>query len=242
MTATDHAVRVSLREIRECTYRALSAHGASHGEAWTAARLVLEACVLDVAALGAVVADLAQPAWGRTPQTAEAAASENDLRLGRYRSNRVLREGPLAIDMVCGEAELNSVAAPCAVAAPSIVDMLLLELAAVRGVEVSALVASQGTGDTTQTFLRVACPDGSLGVASLESTASRFPELSGLDEDDQGVVGLGHDPRAGDLELSWLSGAERTSARANIAAHGLAVPHDLWAAIYGASRRYLVPD
>lgn len=116
--STRQTVRVSLREIRECAFRALTAHGASHGEAWTAARLVLHASVLDVSAIGVLVADLAQPMWSRTPQTAAPGRSERDLCLGTYATNRVLREGPLAIDTVCGEDGLNSVAAPCAVAAP----------------------------------------------------------------------------------------------------------------------------
>lgn len=248
---TSTPVRVSLREIRECAFRALSAHGASHGEAWTASRLVLEASVLDVSAIGALVDDLAQAPWSRTHQKAAAGYGKDDLCLGSYAINRVLREGPLAIDLVCGETDLNSVAAPCAVAAPSIVDMLLLELAVVRGLDVSAVVSvgtttgeSAGTSGSSsaQTLLRVARPDGALGVAHLEPGTQQFPELSGLGENHVGVLGLGHDPRASEFKLSWITPDERTAARAKIAAHGLEVPHELWAGVYVASRRYLVPD
>ncbi len=251
VTSTTPTLRVSLREIRECAFRALSAHGASHGEAWTAARLVLHASVLDVSALGVLEADLAQPAWSRTPPIAVPGRDDRDLCLGTYATNRVLREGPLAIDSVCGEDGLNSVAAPCGVAAPSIMDMFLLEIAWARGREVSAVVRAGHTTEAStassgssspQTLLRVARPDGALGVARLESAERRFPELGGLGENQEGVLGLGHDPRADELELSWVGPQEHAAARASIAAHGLEVPQKLWAGVYAASRKYLVPD
>ena len=225
--------RISLRDLSEATFRALMAHGASNGEARVAARMVLQAQFTGGDGVGALLADLAGPAWGRSPVSLSCDAGV--VSLGSPGENRLLREVPLAVELVAsGDEDMVQVA--CDVVAPALVDAVLLEAARVSGAPIAAVVTRSADGGGHE--LRMARPDGSLGVAILANLPSSLNSSAGC----PGVVALRDIDALGEVALDWRGAEHRAEARAEAAKFGLSVEAPAWHNAYAAARQYLVPD
>lgn len=225
--------RISLRDLSEATFRALMAHGASNGEARVAARTVLLAQFTGGDGVGAVLADLAGPVWSRS--SVSLSRESGVVSLGSLAENRLLREVPLAVELVAsGDEEVVQVV--CDVVEPALVDAVLLEAARVSGAPIAAVVmcSADGTGHE----LRVARPDGRLGLATLHS----LPNVWESRPQSQGVVVLRDVDVLGEAVLKWNSARGRAEARAEAAKFGLSVDAPAWRKAYAAAREYLVPD
>lgn len=252
MTTTD-ATRVSLRDVREAACRALMAHGASPGEARTAAAMVLDAELIDGVGLAALIDDLTRESWSRTPVrvtdvadpvvagVADRAAS---VVLGSPVANRLLREGPLAVELIAGEGGLCAAGVPCAVARSSLLDAVMLEIARTSGADVAVVICPStrpGPTDPDRDVahrrgqLRLATPDGRVGVST-----TKLPSVWCEMTDGPGVLAQ-RNPDRDDLGLSWRTAQDRARVRATAAERGLTVETSVWRRVYDASRRYLVP-
>ncbi len=251
--ATASTTRVSLRDLSEATFRALTAHGASHGEARAGARMVLHAEFVGGAGLAALGAELASQPWALAPVEIVAAAHDSDatttvVALHTDGGNRLLREGHLAIELVTSGGPESIVSVPCVVTGASVLDAVLLEAACVTGTAVAIAIwplsqlasadETTGSGPDGLVQLRVALPDGSLGVG----VATRLPEGWIPPERGSGIAALRDVDRLGDIDLAWTSAENFAQARAMAAAVGITVDTSAWNEIYTASRRYLVPD
>ncbi len=253
MSAT--TARVSLRDLSEAAFRALMAHGASHGEARAAARMVLQAELRGGDGLTALSDDLAAQPWSRTPVEIIDAADGNDqsgaVELRSPGGNRLLREAPLAIELVTSGGDERLVGVHCPVAGTALLDAVLLEAARVSEAEVAVAIwpsAQRGSANASAVAdrsaappsvqVRWARPDGSLGVGTVSHLPGAWiPAVAG-----EGVVALRDVDRLSGLDLRWTSADDLALARAEAAAVGVTVDAAAWHAVYMASRRYLVPD
>ncbi|MDO5712356.1 MAG: hypothetical protein Q4P32_11530, partial [Micrococcales bacterium] len=248
--------RVSLRDISEAAFRGLTVHGASHGEARAASRRVLQAELVGGGGLAALLNDLASQPWKRAPVEVLGApvgttGETGHLVLRSPEGNRLLREAPLAVELVASGGDARVVAVPTAVAGSALLDALTLEIARASGVGVGVVIcpSSQlrsevgwgGSGDAPAQQpgqLRWARPDGSMGVGNLDRLPATWQQLI----DGPGVFALRDIEQFDDVELSWISAQDRTRTRTQAAAGGVIVDADLWRSVYAAARRYLVPE
>ncbi len=251
--------RVSLRDVREATTRALIAHGASHGEAQTAAAMVLEAELADGSGLAALIEDLTREPWSRTPITTTTTTTRvasppgreadrtTSLVLGSATVNRLLREAPLAVELIAGDPDPGVVAVPCSVASASLLDAVMIEVAVISGVDVVVLVcaapgpvATRSTHDGTPSWgeLRVAGPDGSVRISSLSAWPSAWRDVF----DGPGIVAVRALDRPDELTGREVTAEDRVRVRVRAAEQGLSVQTEIWRQVYDASRRYLVPS
>jgi len=250
-SAASARVRVSLREIRECTFRALSAHGASHGEAATAARMVVDAELQGHRGIYEVLRDLDRDPWakeavritdgGSEPRAGSGTESKGPVVLGDQDGNRLLRHLPLAAHLAAAEPG-RGVYVPGEITEIGCVDAVLIEVAA--AVERPIGLVQVGRGD--QTALRLALADGSLGSGAVQVLAEwGGDDLNALTRHDPGADGVwllaGTDADAKTEQgLTWVSARDRADARAAAASEGRLITGDAWWALYAASRRYLV--
>lgn len=249
MTSTTmETTRVSLRDIFEAAFRGLTAHGASHGEARTAAQMVLAAELFGGSGLAALQADLQSPSWSRTPVEVCPTPAFDDPGYAVLRSpvgNRLLREAPLAVELVASDGDVRVVAVPTVVAGPILLDTVALEAARVSGAGVVVVVCSSGRPrdetareDPQQSgHVRSARPDGSLGVAILDPMPDSWQQMVL----GSGVLAMRETELLDDIEMGWTSAIGRAEVRAEAAAGGVVVDAELWRSVYQASRRYLVP-
>ena len=244
-------VRVSLREIRECTFRALSAHGASHGEAASAARLVVDAELQGLRGIRVVLADLERERWGQEAvritdgptetHTTSGGESKGPVVLGDRDGNRLLRHLPLAAHLAAAEPD-RGVYVPGDMPEIACADAALIEVAEAVGRPIGLVHVSRGV----QAAFRVALVDGSLGSGVAQTlTEWGGHDLSALTDHDptaDGVwlfVAADADAKT-EQDLTWVSASERADARASAASEGRLITGDAWWALYAASRRYLV--
>lgn len=248
--------RVSLRDISEAAYRGLTAHGASHGEARTAARMVLQAELIGGGGIAALLDDLVNKPWsGAAVEVSGPAVGTADqtgqLVLRSPEGNRLLREAPLAVELVTSGGDARVVAVPTAVAGSALLDAVTLEIARASGVGVGVVIcpswqsrsedASGGSNHASAqqpSQLRWARPDGSMGVGTLDQLPATWQQLL----DGPGVLALKDIEQVSDVELNWISAEDRAQIRAQAAVDGLMVEADLWPRVYEAARRYLVPE
>ncbi len=244
-------VRVSLREIRECTFRALSAHGASHGEAATAARLVVDAELQGLRGIRVVLADLERERWAKEAVCITDSASETQadsrsestgpIVLGDQGGNRLLRHLPLAAHLAAAEPG-RGVYVPGDMSEVACVDAVLIEVAEAVGRPIGLVQVSRGD----HSAFRLALADGSLGSGAVQAlTEWGGDDLSALTDHDPGADGVwlfvaaDADAKTGQ-NLTWASAHTRRDARACAASEGRLITADAWWALYAASRRYLV--
>lgn len=236
-------VRVSLREIRECTFRALSAHGASPGEAATAARMVVDAELQGHRGIRVVLSDLGRTRWQQqSVQITDTSHEPNaPVLLGDRRTNQLLRHVPLAVHLTAAEPG-RAVFVPWDLVGIVCVDAVMLEVAEASDCPVVLVRRSEGRN----TEARVARADGSLGTG----TGAGVFKWAGGDIGSAAADDLGADgvwlfvPVAGNVHvpagLTWVSAQERIDARAAAAREGRLITGEAWWALYAASRRYLV--
>lgn len=245
--------RVSIRDLSEATFRALTAHGASHGEARAGARMILQAEFVGGAGLAALGAELTSQPWSPNPVEIVASGGNSGVSttvvsLRTDGGNRLLREGHLAIELVTSTGPESIAIVECEVTGGSVLDAVLLEAARVTGTAVGIVIwanTEPGTSDEAACsdpvgldHLRVARPDGSLGVGGTTHLPGGWvPPTQGT-----GIAALRDVDQLGDVDLAWTSADDFAKARATAAAVGITVNTRAWRQVYGASRRYLVPD
>lgn len=240
-TVSSSTTRISLRDLYEAAYRALMAHGASNGEARTAARMVQQAELTGGGGLDALREDLAASPWSRTPVEVLAAADGANAQPGAVElrspeGNRLLREAPLAVELVASGQDEGVVKVNCAVAGSALLDAVLLESAQASGAPVAVVIGSTTVQPSHQ--LRAARPDGSLGIGTLTHPPTGWTPQA----EDAGVVALRDVEQFGEQDLRWSSADDLAQVRADAAAAGMTVDATVWQDVYAASRRYLVPD
>lgn len=231
-------VRVSLREIRENTFRALSAHGASHGEASTAARMVVDAELQGQWGIRYVLIDLARDSWP-VGGVSIRETSVGPVVLGDAADNRLLRHLPLAAHLAAAEPK-RFVFVPGEMTGVACLDTVLLEAAEAT----QRAVALVDTSQRPDPVCRVALPNGSLGTGAHPELGERVRQEAHVLDDDERTNGgvwlfaLGEAPKAPDF--TWVSAAQRTAGRADVASEGRLITATPWWELYGAARRYLV--
>lgn len=234
ITTDREPVRVSLREIREATFRALSAARASSGEAAIAARMVLDAELNSKAGIEAALRDLESGAWVREGIHISKSDSPvaDTLRLSAG-SSRLLQHAPLAVDLAAAEVDLGGVFVPIAVAGIPCLDALLSGVAESRGSSVGVLVCQPGQSPA----VRVATADGSLGSGQLVGES----ENQRVDDHEEGLLFAAPAPQSWrDSVRTWINAEERADRRSAAARDGCLINAEQWSSIYAASRRYLV--
>lgn len=254
---TNDMTRVSLRDISEAAFRSLTAHGASHGEARASSRMVLQAELNDGGGLAALLDDLGREPWSRTPvevtpMHGDAAGESGIVVLGSSASNRLLREGPLGVELVVGDPVVRAVAVPCVVAgSTALLDSVTLEIARGSGADVAVVICQPAAPNLAATSdgadrntargagqLRLARSDGSVGIGILAHLPPAFEQAIGR----AGVLAVRDSEQLGEVDLSWIRADDRAHVRAQAAATGVRVDTGIWRDVYAASRRYLVPE
>lgn len=250
---TSSTTRISIRDLSEATFRALTAHGASSGEARAGARMILHAEFVGGAGLAALGAELRSQPWSPNPVEVVVSGDATDasstvVALRTDGGNRLLREGHLAIELVTSGGSENIAVVECVVTGASVLDAVLLEAARVTGTAVAIVVwgnSEPGSVDEAAGYssaglsrLRVAHPDGSLG----EGAAPRLPGVWVPPQQGTGMAALRDIAQLGEIDLGWTTAADFAQARATAAAIGITVDTSAWREIYAASRQYLVPD
>lgn len=234
-------IRLSLREIRELPYRALRVAGLAHGEALAAAECVAFAELhrgdgltqLAAACEGASDAATTPLAFDRADD-----ASRTTYRVRAAAPLESLRHGVPLVELAVGAGR------PCLVAAPpmpadSLLDLPLARAAASTGRAVAA-VSRAGVAAR----VRIAWPDGALVAGDAEAVAPTGPirdALTALAGDRFLLLVLGG-PGSEVRRIAPSSGADRRTARAFAAAHGLEADAAAWARVLACAEAYKQPE
>jgi hypothetical protein len=232
---------VSLRETRESAYRALVAHGASHGEAAGAAEQVLDAEIHHGTGLAALLADLAAPAWPPTGMTVTRHQTGSSVILvlaGPDRSS-ALRQGCLLTELHASQQDhATVVCSEDRYDADATFDALLLDAASISGRCVAVTGVAPGGVATSG---RAADRSGGVGPVEpadvlpdgLGPLLARLLPLGGL-----AVVR----PRQLRAAAGWRTAEVRDAVRREAAWGRLLIERRTWDAVHAAARRFLVPD
>ncbi|HKJ11080.1 MAG TPA: hypothetical protein VJ976_01680 [Ornithinimicrobium sp.] len=231
--------RVSLREIREVTFRALSARGASHGEAWVAARMVLDAQIQGEDGISLAVQDVRAPRWRREEVPATEPPGRGDPVVLHAQAGTMLRYGPLALDLAMAEAGLHGVFVPGVTGGETCLESLLCEAASAHATTVVARRAHGGRWGP----VHLARPDGCLARGDVADSAAAVTDagVAAADGDGLLVTSPCPSPWLAEGEGAWVTPQQRAERRREVAQHGALVPAEAWRSLYDASRRYLVP-
>lgn len=190
-----------------------------------------------------LLADLERGRWPRTAVgLVETGSPEQSVtRLGAAESNRLLRQGPLAVSLVVAEPGRGGVFVPGELPGLSALEAVLLEAARDLPHAVSAMQPGPGGG-----VWRVALSDGSLGSGRVDEAgsdgATGDERIGGLGGPEAGVWLLVPAPQAllDSPALTWVSAQQRAERRAEAAREGCFVEAAAWDRLYAASRHYLV--
>ncbi|TGN65808.1 hypothetical protein EXE59_18995 [Nocardioides eburneiflavus] len=234
-------IRVAIREIREYSYRALVAAGASPGEAATGASQVLHAELHAGVGLTGLVADLARGAWPREGLScARRAGARTILQVDCAGRSGGLRVGPYVIDLAAGETEPAVVTTSAEVAVDSMLNDPLLAAARMTGTSVTAIQLLPHE----PSLVTMATPEGNLAHGELDPAAI----VSLLDTDDlvglEGfVVATGVRTTETSLaRLTWDTPGQRAERRLAAARHGVDVDRATWRVVASHAQHFLVPE
>lgn len=230
-------VRVAIREVYECAYRALVAVGASAGEAATAADQVLFAELQYGDGLRGLLDDLMRGPWDRSGMRCQQEARGNTTVLHVQGTHRPgpLRQGALLVELAAAEAGPVVVLGQGMDTSSSLMDEVLSRTAMVTGRGMSVTDVSK---HNDAFFVRVALPNGDVGHGLRTSVDVPSQERH------EAAAGTAIDcPATENLECAvWLTGQQQRLRRADAALHGVIVEDWVWEHTYAASRRFLVPE
>ena len=236
------AERVSIRDIRESAYRALVAHGASHGEAATAADQVLHAELHSSSGLTALLADLALPTWPGTGMTLTRHAPASGCNVcvvsGPGRGN-LLRAGCLLTELAASRQEPDTVVcSPDQSVLDTTIDFLLLEAASVAGQPVAAVLVGEDGGPVAARAGDPAGGAGAVDATDVLPDSLQEPLRQSLVHPGVAVLRVSEvKPGPG-----WVTADACASRRRQAAAVGVLVEAQAWQAAYAAARGFLVPE
>jgi hypothetical protein len=237
MHETDQT-RVSLREIHECAYRALVAVGASFGEAATAADQVLFAELNFGEGVHGLLEDLALGTWPRGGMRCDRLRGQHRtiIRLDAPDRPGPLRQGITAVELAAAEPGPVVVTSRNLGGVSVLLDEPLIRAATMTGRDIALVQVGEAGGPNNA---RLARPNGDIGHGVWRPANST--DLS-KNHDPQPITAV-LCPSQGELQADqWLTSEQRQARRAEAALRGLLVSADEWRQIYGASRRFLVPE
>lgn len=235
-TTMPGTTRVAIREVREATFRALVAVGASSAEAKVAAEQVLFAELHRGSGLVALLEELSTGPWVRASLACKRDDSREKPVLRVTGSGRpgALRQGALLVDLLAAQTEPDAVVVSDGlVALSSMLDQPMIQVARSLGCWVYA-------ADRTVSALdfRIASPDGAVGTGGTGTAPSQVPDLGTVVPG----VSLSLLRAMPDVATSWLTAAEQGASRAAAAQHGLMVDASVWREVTAAARAFLVPE
>lgn len=235
-TTVPRLTRVAIREVREAAFRSLVAAGASNAEARVAAEQVLFTELYRGSGLVALLEELASGPWARAGLACERDSSGEQSVLRVTGSGRpgALRQGALLVDLLAAETDR------CAVVVSDGLDALspVLDEPLIRAARAADCWVVAADRSTTSLDVRVASPDGAIGVGKCTTTTDLPPEQADV------LLGVSLVRRELGPEwgITWLTAAEQRAARAAAAQRGLLVDAAAWAEVKRAADAYLVPE
>ena len=235
-TSIPRVTRVAIREVHEATFRALVATGASNAEARVAAEQVLHTELHRGSGLIALLDEVAGGSWVRTGLTCSRAASAAPtiLRVTGQGRPGALRQGSLLIDLLAAESDRTAIVVSDGLTALSpLLDEPLTRAARAAGCWVVAADRS-----ALSTHLRVAAPDGGIGVGAVTSAGSLDSDMSHVPLG----VSLTFREQLPPWDITWLMDAAQRATRSAAAQHGLMVDTVVWADVKAIANAYLVPE
>lgn len=238
-SALEDTRRVSLREIREHTYRAMVVIGATTGEATLAANAVLHAELCSGTGLCDLLAELSRGPWpAEGLRCVRLPASPPHVQVFANEREGALRLGALLVDFIEGEERAPiTVTTDRAVGAGPLLEPPLVRAARESG---RPVVAIDPAGDG-QTAVLVAEPTGHVGRGWLrrERAAECVPCVR-LDGGVSVIGGLDCVEPALRSVLAWTDPADRHTRREEASAEGVRVDARTWSAVGRRARAYLV--
>lgn len=236
----ENLVRVTIREIRETTWRALSAAGASTGEAAIAAHAVTFSEVQLGCGLDAVIQEIERVPAGHVPVSLIAGSTTAMLEDSAHRGLLLL--APLGLGLLAARPTSAPILLPNQPWDCVMSGFLVRHCSSSSGA-FFAFEHSEGS------FLHgiKAEPDRSITVfrpAELEEIVKRNPGVvESLRDQAPGVLLVSSAGGFHDVNTTPSYSAETLKARRDIAlAYGVNVDQDRWMPVLEASHRYLVPD
>ncbi len=233
---TTGTTRVAIREVREATFRALVAGGASSAEARVAAEQVLFSELHRGSGLVALLQELSRGPWTRCGLTCERDDSDERrvLRVTGPGRPGALRQGALLLDLLAAEADAGTVVVSDGLTSLSpLLDEPLIRTAWLTGCWAVAADRSAASLD-----FRVAAPDGAVGVGAASVSGHRGPDsespLPGVS-----LMLCEEEPGA---PTTWLTAVQQRETRAAAARHGRLVDAAVWAEVSTAASAFLVPE
>lgn len=235
-TRMTEGTRVSIREVRQASLRALVAIGASHAEANVAADQVVGVEIHQGTGLVSLLAELANGPWSRAGLTCErvTAGRRTALRVAGSDRPGALRQGVLLVDLLAAQSDTDTVVVSEGLTSLSpLLDQPMIQLARTLGCWILAADLSASGVD-----FRVNSPGGDIGVGAGGTTAVTSPERESLTPG----VSLSRLPTAPDAATDWYTFVERQATRAAAAQHGLTVDACVWREVTAAANAFLVPE
>ncbi len=231
----EKTTRVTLREIREHSFRAVRTTGASGAEARVAAEQALFAELHHGNGLAAVLEDLSSGPWDATELSCVPADSSG-VTLVRSTAGRrgPLRQGAALIELMAAEPQVSVVVSDGLSPLSCLLDEPLIRAAASLGRCVSAWARGAHTVE-----VRTALPDGTLGVGTAQPSGPAAEQLDGWPG---GTVVLHSDEHPPTGQITWLRADELQARRRAAAASGITVDATVWERLGALARNFLVPE
>lgn len=234
--AEQATTRVTLREIRERSFRALRTAGAGCAEARIAAEQILFAELHHGTGLTEVLAELSAGPWGRTELLIEPEELPERFRVRSTGEGRIsaLRHGASLIELIAAEPQTSVLLQDGLTPLSGLLDEPLTRVAPIVGNPVSAWELAPHT-----TRIRTALPDGTLGFGVADPQGATAEALHGQPV---GTVMLHTSPQTPPGEITWLSADQQQARRRAAATEGITVNTSIWKKLGAMAQNFLVPE
>lgn len=234
--AEEGTTRVTLREIRERSFRALRTAGAGCAEARVAAEQILFAELHHGTGLTEVLAELSAGPRDRAELSLEREDLSERFRVGSTGEGRIgaLRHGASLIEVIAAEPQTVLLVKDGLAPLSALLDEPLTRVAPIAGKPVSLweLVPHASR-------IRTALPDGTLGFGAAAPHGAAAEALHGQPV---GTVVLQASQQAPSGEITWLSPGRQQARRRAAAAEGIAVNASVWEQLGAVAQNFLVPE
>ncbi|MDO5745408.1 MAG: hypothetical protein Q4P23_13190 [Micrococcaceae bacterium] len=230
---TAPTMRLAMREVRECAYRALMTKGASNAEAQAAARQVLFAELHHGTGLHSLAAWLHDGTWllGAFPYTRIDTPEGKSYRVDPAAPCHALVHGVLLVDVASTGVGSEVLCSPLR-HDTHLLDEALLNAAISSG----HTVVHRSAGPENRTTF--ATPAGDLGSGS--SAADQGAPHTPPQDPGNSRFYTANEPPQGEFTLS--TEAQRTERRLALAHGGILVDAAIWSELRAIAAGYLVPD
>lgn len=236
VAAAAPTTRVAIREIRDVTFRALVASGASTAEAKVASDQVLYSELHRGSGLVALLEELSSGPWGPAGMTCERddTGERAVLRVVGPGTPGALHQGALLVDLLAADPDPGAVVISHDLRAlSSLLDEPLIRTARCIG---SFVVAAHRSASVLD--FRVASPDGAIGLGTGGATSRLDADFVSLPLG----ASLFRREASPEAPITWLTAGEQQATRAAAAQRGRQVDAALWTEVSTAAHAYLVPE